>query len=157
MNNLEHQYNLANNHHFRFRNGQEVLDLLTNNEKKIIVFAFPACPWCQAALPIIDEVATELKIPVINYLDIKEMRDDIDSKEHEIYQKIYMFLKKSLDNPILINVPTVVVMDHDQVLGYHIDTVDSHKRNEEGILPEMSEQEVFMLKKIYCNLFAKIK
>jgi thiol-disulfide isomerase/thioredoxin len=48
----------------------QVLDVFNNNETALILMGFPACPWCQAVVPYVNEVAKSENVETVYYLDI---------------------------------------------------------------------------------------
>lgn len=136
-------------HIFEVVDENKIIELLNSEERTIIVFSFPECPWCQAAIPYINEVAKSLDYKKVYYLNILNIREN-NTKE---YQTIYEHIRFDIGNPDKINAPTVIVIDKKEVIGYHIDTVESHVKNENGILLPMTEEQINELKDIYYSLF----
>lgn len=137
------------NHIFEVVDEKIVIELLSSQERAIIVFSFPECPWCQAAIPYINEVAKEEGFEKVYYLNILEIREN-QTKE---YISIYESIRYDIGNPEKINAPTVILIDNGQVLGYHIDTVESHVKNDNEVLMPMTKEQIEELKEIYHNLF----
>lgn len=153
---MQRKYQQLNdsNHIFKVCCADEIIELLDSNKKAIIVFSFPACPWCQAAIPYINEVAKEMNYNEIYYLDIKDMRDNSKSKDHKKYIEIYEKIRFDITNPDNINAPTVIVINNGNVLGFHTDTVESHIKNENNVLDPMNDNQINELKEIYRKLFS---
>ena len=115
-----------------------IIQMIDNREDGVIVFGFPACPWCQQLLPVLDTVAKKSQIYHIYYVDIKDMRDNEKSPDHEKYLYIKEKFKKVLDvERDRINAPTIVTVTAGNVIDYHLDTVPSHQMVD-GRLPEMT-------------------
>ena len=67
---------------------EKALRILQSGENCCMLFAFPSCPWCQQLLPILNSTAKKCKVNKIYYVDIKNMRDNTESRDHETYLKI---------------------------------------------------------------------
>lgn len=139
-------------HIMKYTSIDEVMTKLDNGYQGIIMFGFRACPWCQAAISYVNEIAKEKGYQEVLYLDIKEMRDDEESSDHSKYLELFDRLKEDIGNPDKIFAPTVVVFNNGEVSGYNVATVASHQRVD-GVLPPMTEEQINELKEIYRNIF----
>lgn len=137
------------NHIFEVVDEYKIIELLNSKEKAIIIFSFPECPWCQAAIPYVNEIAKETGYNKVYYLNILKIREE----QTEEYIKIYEHIRYDIGNPEKINAPTVIVINNNEVLGYHIDTVESHVKNDNNVLMPMTNEQVNELKEIYRKLF----
>ena len=72
---------------FVFRNASETADILANG-RGIVFMGFKECPWCQPFAVFLHEVAVEMGIEQIYYLDIREDRQN----NTESYQRILNIL-----------------------------------------------------------------
>lgn len=141
-------------HIFVVSTADEIIELLNSYEKAIIVFSFPECPWCQSAIPYINEIAKEQEYDKVYYLDILDMRENSESEDHKKYLEIYEKIRYDIANAEKINAPTVIVINEGNVLGYHVDTVTSHVKNENNVLEPMNESQIDELREIYRKLFS---
>ncbi|MCI6717055.1 MAG: hypothetical protein SOZ32_06535 [Bacilli bacterium] len=130
----------------------DVIEKINGDYTGIIMFGFKNCPWCQAAISYVDEIAKEKKYKEVLYLDIKDMRDNNESVNHEKYLNIYEKIKEEIDNPEKIFAPTVIVLKDGTITGYHVATVTSHVIVD-GNLPPMTDEQINELKEIYRNIF----
>lgn len=137
------------NHIFEVVDEYKIIELLNSRKKAIIVFSFPECPWCQAAIPYINEIAKEEGIDKVYYLNILKIREEQTNE----YLQIFEHIRYDIGNPEKINAPTVIVINNGNVLGYHIDTVESHVKTESGVLLPMNQEQIDELKDIYRKLF----
>lgn len=145
-----------NNHIIKELTPKQLLDKVENNESFIVLLGFPACPWCQAIMPEYNEVAKELNIQAIYYVDIKDMRDNPESEDHDIYLTLYEKFEAVVDQEKeRINAPTIINIKDGQLVGFHIDTVSTHTINEAGILPPLDEEQRNELHTILKELFNK--
>lgn len=106
---------------FVYKTGEEIIKILENGTG-IVYLGFPECPWCQAYVPTLNEVAKEQGIKEIYYFDIKNDR----SNNTENYQKIVSLLEEYLnfDNEgnKRIFVPSVTVVLNGKIIGYNDET-----------------------------------
>ena len=143
------------NHIMKYTTADEVITFLDSPFTGIIVFGFSSCPWCQVAVPYVNEIAKEKEYSVVYYLDIREMRGNENSPEHEKYLTIYQKIKEDIGSPARINAPTIVVFKNGTITGYSIDTVPSHIKDENNILPPMTAKQIAEIKELYRNMFHK--
>lgn len=106
---------------FVYKTIEEVIEILEDGTG-VIYFGFPECKWCQAYVPMLDEVAKENNVKEIYYLNIRQDRTD-NTKE---YQKVVELLEDVLDkdddgNPRVF-VPEVVVVVDGEVMGHNNET-----------------------------------
>lgn len=148
------------NHLYEVVDASWVISILTNAQNEhyqkptIVVFGFKACPWCQAVIPYINEVAKAKNFEKVYYVDIKDMRDNPSSSDHERYLTIKEKLAGVVDETKdRINAPTVVVLKQGEVLSYHLDTVPSHQLNDNRILPPLTKVEEDELRQIFEGMF----
>lgn len=140
------------NHILKYTSIDEVIKKLDNGYNGIIMFGFKACPWCQAAISYVNEIAKEKNYSEVLYLDIKDMRDNEVSSNHEKYLQLFDRLKEDLGNPPKLYAPTVIVFKKGLITGYNVATVTSHQIID-GVLPSMTKIQIEELKEIYRNIF----
>jgi hypothetical protein len=76
---------------FVFRNAEETADILANG-RGIVFIGFKECPWCQLYVVFLHDVAREMGIERVYYLDIREDRQN----NTESYQRIVGILSNRL-------------------------------------------------------------
>jgi glutaredoxin len=133
---------------------QEMIKALTDsNGRHIIIFSFKECPYCNAALPILNDAAIEANVDKILYYDIKKVRDENTAE----YLLLLGYLESKVDdllpgknNEKKITVPDVYVIENSTVTSHHIATV----KDEEGkFIIDMTASEKQTLKNIYLDMF----
>ncbi len=106
---------------FVYKDINEIIQIMEKGTG-VIYIGFPECPWCQAYLPMLDEVAKEIGLSKISYLNIKDDRSD----NTEEYQQLVELLKEHLnydsDGNERIYVPTVVSVVNGEVVGFNDET-----------------------------------
>lgn len=132
----------------------KVLSIFHEKETAVILMGFPACPWCQAVVPFVNEIAKEENVDTVYYLDILEMRDE-SSLNHNKYLELKTLIIDAVDKEKdRINGPTLVIVKDGQMVGYHLDTVSSHQI-ENGVLPPLTEEQKIELRDILRNLIKR--
>ena len=153
----------------------ELLELL-NGGTGIIYLGYETCPWCRNAVPVLLEAASEVGIEDIYYINMKNERDEIKVKEDgsletvkegtEGYKKLLSRLDAILDEYTLedmhgntvsanekrIYVPLVVFVKDGEIVGYHIDTVESQTNPFE----KLNEEQTNELMDIYISYMHKV-
>lgn len=106
---------------FYYASYDEIVKVLTKGTG-VILFGFPSCPWCQAYVPILEEVAKEQGVEKIYYYDIKEIRKENTKEYNELVDilKEYLYKDDAL-NP-RIYVPDVYVINSGKIIGHNNDT-----------------------------------
>lgn len=77
---------------FVYRSKEEIINILEHGTG-IVYLGFPECPWCEAYVVLLNEIAKNEGIEKIYYYNIKEDRDD----NTEFYQKVVSILSDYLD------------------------------------------------------------
>lgn len=143
------------NHIFKEVTVDEVLKKIKNEETFYLVMGFPECPWCQALMPVLNDVAKEYEDNTIYYLNIKEIRDNEESTGHSKYLELEEnYFNEAIDlEKNRLNAPTFVKVKSGMMRQYHLNTVDSHVLNENNVLPPLNDDEISELKDILRDFF----
>lgn len=89
---------------FVYKEASDIVNAINNNESFAVYFGFKTCPWCRSVIPTLIDVAKDLKIDTIYYVDVLDIRDTLEvtdkgkvvtSKEGS---KDYLELIKLLEN-----------------------------------------------------------
>ena len=106
---------LTDQHHvFETIEVEQVMKRFEQAADFYLIMGFPACPWCQALMGILNTQAKAHHIETI-YLQTV-----LDSEKRRV------------------NAPTLIKVVEGRVVAFHLNTVDSHIKNENGVLPEMT-------------------
>jgi thiol-disulfide isomerase/thioredoxin len=138
---------------FVYRSATQIVDILRGGTG-VVFLGFPSCPWCQAYVPMLNDVAKEVGIEKIFYLNIQEDRAN-NSPE---YQAIVEILKDHLDldneGKPRVFVPDVTVVDHGKIIGHDNETSTISG----GITPEeyWTEEKVTALKNRLRTMMSEI-
>jgi thiol-disulfide isomerase/thioredoxin len=134
-----------------YKTPEQIIDIIKKGTG-IIYFGFPDCPWCQNAVPVLIDIAKEMDIDQIYYLDPKEIRvNDTDS-----YKEIVKLLGDNLtadeNGNKRLYVPDVYFVSGGKIVGHHFKTVDTQTNPSENPLTEVQKTE---LRDIYKKLIEK--
>lgn len=106
---------------FVYRDSEEVIKMMKHGTG-IVYLGFPECPWCQAYVKYLNEVAKEVGIDKIYYYNILEDRKNNTS----VYQEIVALLKDNLqyddEGNARIYVPNVSFHISGQIIGNDYET-----------------------------------
>ena len=74
---------------FVYKSAKEILDMIDEEETFAVYFGFSSCPWCRSIISTLIEVADDLEIATIYYVDVREIRDtkEIDSNGNIVTTK----------------------------------------------------------------------
>lgn len=95
---------ISKNNPFKYKEAEDIADMIENGETFVVYFGYNSCPWCRSVLPTLIEVAKDLKIDTIYYVDVKNIRDTIVLNDNGTLETIkegtdgYYRLIKLLDN-----------------------------------------------------------
>ncbi|MEF2663025.1 MAG: hypothetical protein U0M92_01740 [Bacilli bacterium] len=158
-----------------YKTGKEILEVL-KNEDAIIYFGFAACPWCRNAVPVLLDIANEMNVEKIYYVDILNIRDtykfsgsiepELTKKGTDAYYEIVKFLDKYLKKFYVnddagnmydtgvkrLYAPTVVGVKNGKVVGFHEATVESQTDPYEVLTDKQKEE----LKKEYKTIIEAV-
>ncbi|MDO4996594.1 MAG: hypothetical protein Q4E69_05395 [Bacilli bacterium] len=67
-----------------YSTAEDIVKRIDNKETFIVYFGFSKCPWCRSILPTMFEVAKDLDIDTIYYVDVLDIRDTKEYKDEEI-------------------------------------------------------------------------
>lgn len=142
------------NHVFEETTINDIIEKLTNKESFYLIMGFPECPWCQSLMPVLNEVAKNYE-QKIYYLNIKDMRDNEENKEHEMYLQLQEnYFREAVDvEKNRLNAPTFVKVISGKMKRYHLNTVSTHRLNENNVLPQLTTEEKDELETILKNFF----
>ena len=106
---------------FVYRTDKEIIDILKHGTG-IVYLGFPECPWCQAYVSYLDEVAKETKIEKIYYLNILEIRKNNTREYQEIVSLLDNYLSYDEEGKKRIYVPTIVAVKEGEIIGFDDET-----------------------------------
>lgn len=130
--------------------------LESDNFSGIIYYGYTDCPWCQEAVPVMDEVAKETKVKdKILYVDKKDTKNsdkELEEKAVKLLTDKKVELDKDEKGKAHLYVPEVIVVKDGKIVGNHCGTVEGHDAHKR----EMTAKEKSELKKTYKEMFSKL-
>ncbi len=106
---------------FVYKNADDIIKILEHGTA-VVYLGFPECQWCQAYVPMLNEVADIEGLEKIYYFNISEDRKN----NTEEYQKMVSILNDKLqyddEGNKRIYVPTVVAVSDGEILAFDDET-----------------------------------
>ena len=90
----------------KYATAEDIVKMIENKETFAVYFGFSKCPWCRSVLPTMFEVASDLDIDTIYYVDVLDIRNTLEVKDGEVvetkkgtdgYYKLLEYLDSVLD------------------------------------------------------------
>ena len=117
----EEYSNVSEDNVFVYRTEKEIIEILKHGTG-IVYLGFPECPWCQAYVSYLDEVAKETKIEKIYYLNILEIRKNNTREYQEIVSLLDNYLSYDEEGKKRIYVPAIVAVKEGEIIGFDDET-----------------------------------
>jgi len=115
---------------FVYRDIDQIINIMKNGTG-VVYLGFPECKWCQAYVPMLNEVAKENEIEKIYYYDIYEERKNNTEKYQEIVAILGENLQYDNEGNRRIYVPNVSFHVKGKVIGNDCETsLDTHNFDE---------------------------
>lgn len=112
---------LSEDNYFVYKNSKEIIKILEHGTG-VVYLGFPECPWCQAYVPMLNEVADIEGLEKIYYYNILEDRKN----NTEDYQKMVEILNDYLpyddEGNKRIYVPAIIVLSKGKIIGFDDET-----------------------------------
>lgn len=146
---------VQNDNLFVYRKVDEIIKILENGTG-VVYLGFPECPWCQAYVPYLNDVAVENGISRIYYYNILKDRTDNTEEYKKIMELLGEYVEYDAEGNKRIYAPTVIFVDNGTIVGMNSETAKDTKGFEK---PEdyWTEEEVSELKSTLKELCLKVK
>lgn len=72
------ELNIPEDNPIVYADANDIITMMDNNDTFVVYFGFNSCPWCRSVLPTLLEVCDDENIDRIYYVDVKEIRDQMD-------------------------------------------------------------------------------
>lgn len=112
---------VGQNNVFVYRNADEIIKILEGGTG-LVYLGFPECPWCQAYVPILNEVAKEEGVEKIYYFNIRGDRQKNSKEYQKIVKLVKNFLMKDDEGNERIFVPDVYAVRDGKILAHNNET-----------------------------------
>ena len=116
--------------YFVYRESTEIVKILENGTG-VVYLGFPECKWCQAYVPILNEVADIEGLEKIYYYDILEARKNNTSDYQKMVEILSDYLQYDEEGNKRIYVPAVIFVSKGEIVGFDDETSFDTKGFEE--------------------------
>lgn len=106
---------------FVYKNEEEIIKILKHGTG-VIYLGFPECPWCQAYVPYLNEVADIEGLEKISYYNIYDDRKENTEFYQEVVDIIKDYLQYDDDGNKRIYVPAVIAVKDGEIIGFDDET-----------------------------------
>lgn len=129
---------------------EQAIDLFEQQGSGIVYFGFPACPWCQEAVPVLQEEAEAAGVDVFYVQTRDENKELLYTPEQKEAFTPWLkdYMSDNDEGVLTLFVPVVINVQNGSIVDGHVGTLDEHDATER----KMSEEEVGQLHEIYKNL-----
>lgn len=139
-------------HVFYEMNVKEMVDKIDKNETFVVYFGFSECPWCNVAMPILNEAAKEYD-SIVYYIDTRsneEWESNVDIDDYDlVVDHLGEYLEYDDEGKKHLYTPHVFFIKNGEVVKEHEGTID-------GKTDEMTVQDKEQLKQIYEEGFEEL-
>ena len=149
------EYNtVTDDNYFVYRNIDEIIKILEHGTG-VVYLGFPECPWCQAYVPMLNEVADIEGLEKIYYYNIYEDRKNNTDSYQKIVNIIGDYLQYDDEGNKRIYVPAIIVVSEGKIIGFDDETAYDTKGFEK---PEeyWTKEEVSDLKKKLTTMISQV-
>jgi hypothetical protein len=145
---------VSDDHPFIFASYEEVAKRFKSGTG-VIAFAFPACPRCKNAFPVLEKAFKDMGMDKqaglngkILYYDIYEDREANNERYQALVGYTKEFLPLDSDGNPRIYSPDIFFVSNGKIVGHHLDTVESLTNPRDAL----NEEQALELANIYKGL-----
>ena len=140
--------------YFVYKNSEEIIKILEHGTG-LVYIGFPECPWCQAYVPMINEIADIEGLEKIYYYNILEDRKNNTENYQKIVNLLNEYLQYDAEGNKRVYVPAVIAVSEGQIIGFDDETSYDTKGYEK---PEeyWKETQVTNLKKKLTTMISQV-
>lgn len=145
---------IEDDHVFVYRSIEEIIKILENGTG-VVYLGFPECPWCQAYVPYLNEVAKNNNISKIYYYNILNDRKENTENYQKILELLGDYAEHDDEGNKRIYAPTIIFVNDGKIEGMDSETAKDTKGFEK---PEdyWNEEAVKALKERLAKLCDKV-
>ena len=139
---------------FVYKDIDEIIKIMENGTG-VVYLGFPECPWCQAYVKYLDEVASEVGIESIYYYNILEDRKNNTEGYQRLVEILGDYLQYDMEGNKRIYVPNVSFHIAGEIIGVDYETsLDTHDLSDPS--EYWTDEEVENLKNTLTELMTKV-
>lgn len=118
--------NVTEDNVFVYRNVDEIIKIMEHGTG-VVYLGYPECPWCQAYVSYLNEVAKEVGIEKIYYCNTKKVKEENMDKYRELISLLDGHLQYNDEGEQWIYVPNVSFHIEGKIIGNDYETSkDTH-------------------------------
>lgn len=121
---------LTADNYYVYRESEEIVKLLEHGTG-VVYLGFPECKWCQAYVPVLNEVADIEGLEKIYYYDILEARKNNTTDYQKMVEILSEYLQYDDEGNKRIYVPAVIFVSRGEIVGFDDETAYDTKGYEE--------------------------
>lgn len=137
-------------HHFLTSSMNELLQAEKNKKSGVYYMGYIDCPWCQDAIPVLEEAAKEEDV-YIYYVAIRDKTHKVtfdEQAKEQFFAWASGSLPKNDKGKPTLYVPFVITMKDGKIVQTHDGTLDDHDANKR----DLTDKEKVQLKDIYKKI-----
>ncbi len=131
---------------------EESVRIFKEGGSGIVYYGYAGCPWCERAVPILNDVAKELGVTVY-YINVHAQTTM--EAYNELLTYITPILETDSNGEPEFKVPEVIAVKNGEITDHHLALVDGFKIESDE--SQMSDTQNEELKNIYINLIKSAK
>lgn len=112
---------LTEDNYFVYRNSEEIIKILEHGTG-VVYLGFPECPWCQAYVPILNEVSDIEGLEKIYYYNVFEDRKNNTEDYQKMVEILSDYLQFDDEGNKRIYVPAIIVVSKGEIVGFDDET-----------------------------------
>ncbi|MBR2726693.1 MAG: hypothetical protein IKD71_02210 [Solobacterium sp.] len=147
---------LGEDHVFVDTSVQEMLRDMENGQTFVVYFGFVNCPWCQEAVPVLNEAAKDAgyRVGYINTRPTEDIHSNIEIPDYDLLtEAVGEFFPLDDEGIPHLYTPFVFFIRDGKVQEVHQGTVEGHDAHERRMTAEEKEE----LGRIYDQCFETLK
>lgn len=132
------------------------IKFFTEGYSGILYYGKVGCPWCERAVPILNDVAKDNNISIY-YIDANKGMGETKREREENYKNLSKYISDSFqedDNGKKgMFVPDVIAVKNGKMVAYHVSLVDDYDIHKDDQLSENQKEKLY---NIYQQMVDKI-
>lgn len=113
--------NVTSDNPFVYRSVDQIINILEKGTG-VVYLGFPECPWCQAYVPYVEEVAKKVGIDKVYYFNIKEDRKNNTEEYQKIVKILDVYLPNDDEGNKRIYVPAIIIVQNGKIIEFDDET-----------------------------------
>lgn len=106
---------------FVYRTPKQIINTLEKGTG-IVYLGFPECPWCTGYVPYLNEIAKEMNVEKIYYLNVLEERKNNTAEYQKIVEILSDYLQNDEEGNKRLYVPAVIAIKDGEIVGFDDET-----------------------------------